>query len=81
MMASDFVRRRADSAPGNKSRFVFFTVHKPLMTNLRPSRLHFLPKAVFSRDTIVSAKKRPDFKCKFHQILRPFLVPGVATKP
>jgi len=55
MMASDFVRRRADSAPGNKSRFVFFTVHKPLMTNLRPSRLHFLPKAVFSRDTIVSA--------------------------
>jgi hypothetical protein len=26
-----------------------------LMTNLRPSRLHFLPKAVFSRDTIVSA--------------------------
>ena len=47
MMASDFVRRRADSAPGNKSRFVFFTVHKPLMTNLRPSRLHFLPSPVF----------------------------------
>ena len=38
-------------------------------------------RPVFSRDTIVSAQKRPDFKCKFHQILRPFLVPGVATKP
>ena len=49
MMASDFVRRRADSAPGNKSRFVFFTVHKPLMTNLRPSRLHFLPARFFAR--------------------------------
>jgi len=46
--------------------------------------VHFWPTAgppVFSRDTTVSAKKSPNFKCKFHQILRHFLVPGVGTKP
>ena len=54
MMASDFVRRRADSAPGNTAFRVFYCT-QTVDDESPPVEIAFFAKPVFSRDTIVSA--------------------------